>query len=59
MDREAFMKNYGIGVDFGTESGGTFLDDIFGGQVIGSAGYSYHNGLIDQHLPEPGEMHDF
>jgi len=43
---------YAIGVDFGTESGRAVLVDIQNGDEIASAVHRYHNGVIDERLPE-------
>jgi L-ribulokinase len=44
---------YGVGVDFGTESGRATLVDVATGEELATAVYEYENGVIDEHLPPP------
>jgi L-ribulokinase len=44
---------YTVGIDFGTESGRAVLVDTADGTELATAVYSYRNGVIDDHLPEP------
>ncbi|MGV8049854.1 MAG: hypothetical protein AB2L21_05825 [Anaerolineaceae bacterium] len=53
------MTKYAVGIDFGTESGRAVLVNAADGGANATAGHSSIIGLIDQRLPEPGEMHDF
>jgi L-ribulokinase len=48
------MTRYGIGVDFGTESGRAVLVDCADGRECGTQVYEYANGVIDERLPESG-----
>ena len=45
------MKNYTIGIDFGTLSGRALLVDASDGREIASAVHDYADGVIDRHLP--------
>ncbi len=44
---------YAVGVDFGTESGRAVLVDCADGHELGTAVYTYRNGVIDERLPDP------
>jgi len=45
------MRNYVIGIDFGTESGRVLLVDVTDGRELATAVHPYANGVIDQALP--------
>ncbi len=45
------MATYTIGVDFGTESGRAVVVRVEDGAELGSAVYTYPDGVIDEHLP--------
>jgi len=49
------MSRYAVGIDFGTESARALLVDAANGRELASAVYSYHNGVIDEHLPAPDD----
>ena len=44
---------YAVGIDFGTESGRAVLVDCADGHELGTAVYTYRNGVIDERLPDP------
>ena len=46
-------ERYTVGVDFGTESGRAVLVSCADGREIGTKGYPYRNGVIDERLPAP------
>ncbi|MFT3960385.1 ribulokinase [Propionivibrio sp.] len=45
------MKNYTIGIDFGTLSGRALLVDASDGREVATAVHDYADGVIDRHLP--------
>ena len=45
------MKQYAIGIDFGTLSGRCVLVDCSNGQEIAQAVWDYPHGVMDEHLP--------
>jgi L-ribulokinase len=44
-------EKYVVGVDFGTESGRALVVRVSDGGELGSAVYTYADGVIDEHLP--------
>jgi L-ribulokinase len=44
-------RKYSLGLDFGTESGRALLVDVQTGEEVGTAVYSYADGVIDRSLP--------
>ena len=48
------VAKYAVGIDFGTESGRAVLVDVADGRELATAVYRYANGVIDEHLPQPG-----
>ena len=48
-------NKYGIGIDFGTESGRVLLVDLTNGQAVSSTVYTYAHGVIDEILPSSGQ----
>lgn len=54
MDRG--IKNYAIGVDYGTESGRAVLVDVQTGEEIAAHVTAYAHGVIDRQLPGLGAM---
>ena len=49
------MKQYALGVDFGTSSGRVILLEVHTGVEVGSVEVPYPHGVIDQTLPGTGE----
>jgi L-ribulokinase len=47
------MARYAVGIDFGTESARALLVDVADGRELATAVYTYRNGVIDEHLPQP------
>ncbi|MGM0445752.1 MAG: ribulokinase [Bacillota bacterium] len=45
------VKNYSIGIDFGTKSGRAVLVDIDNGKEVATSVLEYPNGVIDEYLP--------
>jgi L-ribulokinase len=43
---------FAIGVDFGTLSGRVVLVEVSSGKEVATAVYEYHNGVIDEYLPD-------